>query len=133
MFSQKVDKPWGYEIILTKPNLPYTAKLLFIKTGEQTSLQRHDQKKETLTLVSGSCQIVIGTDQQSLTTTDMQINTGYTIEPNTIHQIVSQQDCLIFEASTPETGTTYRLKDKYGRQDESEEIRKSERQDEEEQ
>jgi len=127
MTNRKIDKPWGYEIILTDPSLPYTAKLLFIKQNQETSLQYHDQKTETLTLFSGKCQIIIGEESQALTENNMDLNSGYTIYPNTIHQIKADTDCTIFEASTPEIGTTYRLKDKYGRRDESQEIRDLER------
>ena len=127
MANIKVDKPWGYEIILTDPNLPYAAKMLHINQNQQISLQYHDQKTETLTLFSGKCQIIIGEEAQALTENSMELNSGYTIYPNTIHQIKANTDCIIFEASTPEIGTTYRLKDKYGRRDESQEIRNLER------
>lgn len=124
----KVNKPWGYEIILTDPDLPYTAKLLHINQAEELSLQYHDQKTETLTLVSGDCQISIGPNQQSINTVKMKPHQGYTLKPNTVHQIKANTNCLIFEASTPEIGTTYRLQDKYGRPDESQQIRNSQRQ-----
>ena len=123
----KIDKPWGYEILLTDSNLPYTAKILHIKKDQQISLQYHDQKTETLTLFSGECQIITGKDPQNLAQDNMKLFFGYTILPNTIHQIKTNTDCVLFEASTPELGTTYRLKDKYGRSDESPELRKLER------
>jgi len=118
MASTKVDKPWGYEMILTDPKSPYTAKLLFINQGEELSLQYHDQKTETLTLFSGQCKLIVGKNAQSLIENNMEMRTGYTFDPGTVHQIKAITDCLIFEASTPEIGTTYRLEDKYGRQDE---------------
>ena len=118
MANIKVDKPWGYEIIFTNPESSYTAKLLFIKQGEEISLQYHDQKTETLTLFSGQCKLITGKNAQGLIENNMEIRIGYTFDPGTIHQIKAITDCLIFEASTPETGITHRLKDKYGRQDE---------------
>ena len=131
MPNLKIDKPWGYEIILTEPDASYTAKLLFIKANQEISLQYHDQKTETLTLFSGECHIIIGQKVGSLTENNMEPHTGYSIFPNTIHQIKAISDCTIFEASTPEIGTTCRLKDKYGRRDESQEVRNLERQNEE--
>ena len=49
----KVEKPWGFEIILTPENLGRVGKILFVKKGERLSLQYHDQKEETLCLFSG--------------------------------------------------------------------------------
>ena len=118
MANTRVDKPWGHEIIFTNPESSYTAKLLFIKQGEEISLQYHDQKTETLTLFSGQCKLITGKNAQSLIENNMETRIGYTFDPGTIHQIKAITDCLIFEASTPETGITHRLKDKYGRQDE---------------
>ena len=48
----KVDKPWGYELLWAQtPN--YAAKILFIRKGEQLSLQYHERKDETVMLDSG--------------------------------------------------------------------------------
>ncbi len=123
--SNTIKKPWGTEIILTPPNLPYTAKILTIKANQQLSLQSHDQKTETLTLINGQAQISLGPDQNSLTTQDMLPLTGYTIKPNSIHRLKAISDCQIFEASTPEQGTTKRLADDYNRSDETEKVRNS--------
>lgn len=120
-----ITKPWGQEIILTKINLPYTAKILLINAGHRPSLQSHDQKTETLALIKGQAEITLGLDQKSLSTQAMQSLTGYTIKPNTIHRIKAITDCQIFEASTPEKGTTKRLEDDYNRSDESEKVRNS--------
>jgi mannose-6-phosphate isomerase-like protein (cupin superfamily) len=123
MTAQIVDKPWGREIILTTPDLPYTAKILEIKAGQRLSLQYHDQKTETLCLISGEANIIWGTDQNNLTTEKMIQKNGYTIVPNTIHRFEAITDCQIYEASTGEIGTTYRLQDDTGRPNETEEIR----------
>ncbi len=118
-----VPKPWGREIVLTDNKLPYTAKILEIKAGSKLSLQYHDQKIETLTLFQGSANITFGPSVQNLTTQTMKSKTGYTFIPNTIHRIEATTDCIIFEASSPETGTTFRLEDDYRRQNETQTIR----------
>ncbi len=120
-----VTKPWGKEIILTTDNLPYTAKILFINAGHQFSLQSHHQKIETLTLIAGQAQITLGQNQDSLSSQEMKLQTGYTIQPHTLHRIKAITDCQIFEASTPEKGTTKRFEDDYNRSDETEKIRNS--------
>jgi len=112
--SQKVAKPWGEEIIFTEPNLPYTGKIIRINAGSRLSLQYHDQKTETIALISGTANLAIDKD-----TKPMDINFGYTIIPNTTHRIEAVTDSVIFEVSTPETGTTFRLEDDYHRSDEN--------------
>jgi mannose-6-phosphate isomerase len=112
--STIIDKPWGRELILTEPNLPYVAKILEIKSGQRLSLQYHDQKTETLTLISGECQILIEDQTQN-----MAKEVGYTILPNIKHRLTAISDCQIFEASTPEAGTTFRLEDDYQRTNET--------------
>ncbi|HOZ80903.1 MAG TPA: cupin [Candidatus Woesebacteria bacterium] len=113
-----ITKPWGQEIVLTENNLPYAGKILEINASHQLSLQYHDQKIETLTLVSGQAEITL--DQQ---TKPMVINQSITIQPNTIHRIKAITNCQIFEVSTPETGTTFRLEDDYQRDNETDIIR----------
>ncbi len=125
MTAQIVDKPWGREIILTNPNSPYAAKILEIKAGKRLSLQYHDQKLETLCLFSGECNIIWGPSQDELKTEAMQPFHGYTIPINTVHRFQAVTDCQLFEASTPEIGTTYRLQDDNQRPDENEALRNS--------
>jgi len=112
--SQIVNKPWGREIVLTDSNLPYVGKILEIKAGARLSLQYHDKKTETLTLVKGEANITINSDTQSMTP-----YTSYTITPNTIHRISATTDSQIFEVSTPLAGKTTRLEDDYQRGDET--------------
>lgn len=121
--NSKITKPWGFEIKLTADDLPYTNKILFILAGQKLSLQYHDQKTETLTLLTGNVNITTGPGKEQLTTSKMSSNFGYTINPNTIHRLEAIQDSVIIEASTPEVGTTYRLEDEYNRPNETEEVR----------
>jgi mannose-6-phosphate isomerase-like protein (cupin superfamily) len=118
-------KPWGKESILTPPDSSYTAKILYLTSGHSLSLQYHDQKTETLILAQGEATITLGPDLNHLQTQTLNQLQGYTITPNTIHQIKAISDCIIFEASTPEVGTTYRLQDPYHRPHETETIRNS--------
>ena len=115
-----VPKPWGQEIILTDPNLPYTGKIATTKAGHRWSLQYHDQKTETLILLSGQGQLTLN-DQ----TINMEINRGYHILPMTKHRFQAITDSTTIEISTPETGTTFRLEDDYHRSNETSEIRNS--------
>lgn len=118
--QQIIAKPWGQEIILTEANLPYAGKIAITKAGQRWSLQYHDQKTETITLVFGQAQIIL--DNQSI---DMEINHGYTIHPNVKHRLIAITDSVTYEVSTPEIGITHRLEDDYQRPDETPDIRNS--------
>lgn len=126
-FFLRVEKPWGYELILTPSNLPYTGKILHINAGKQLSLQIHDTKKETFFLHNGSCNLKVENAKGELETVLMEKDKGYTILPGQRHRHLAVTDCDIIEVSTPEIGTTYRLEDDYGRLDETEEKRINER------
>jgi len=112
--SQIISKPWGQEIIFTEPNLPYTGKILKISAGKRLSLQYHDQKTETLVLISGQAKIT-----HYDKTENMEPNFGYTILANSIHRLEAVTDSQIIETSTPETGTTFRVEDDYSRGNET--------------
>lgn len=121
--STKIVKPWGFEIKFTENDLPYTGKILFIVANKRLSLQIHDQKTETLALLSGCADITTGQDKSNLQTFPMEQNKSVTINPGTIHRISTTQDTVIIEVSTPEIGTTRRLEDDFARPDETESMR----------
>ncbi len=124
-FSQKVAKPWGYEIILTPPQAPATAKILHLNAGARFSLQYHEAKEETLTLVRGEAKLILGGVRETgeLKEEAMEKDKGYFIFRGLVHRCQATSDCDIFESSTPEAGTTVRLQDDYQRKDETEEER----------
>ena len=128
-FAKKVEKPWGYEIIFTPPHLPYTGKIIHINAGKRLSLQVHDKKQESWILKSGSAKVVSENQNGELIETNLKENEGLTCAIGQKHRLVGITDCDIFEVSTPEIGTTYRLEDDFKRPDETEEMREEERKD----
>ena len=122
-FIIKVEKPWGYELILTPPETSAVGKLLHINAGARLSLQYHEIKEETLILIDGQAKLIYGTDQNSLTEEKMKSYHGYFITNGLIHRIRAITDCDILESSTSEVGKTVRLSDDYSRGDETEEER----------
>lgn len=117
-YSQRIEKPWGYELIFTLPESPVTGKILHLNQGARFSYQYHDQKQETLCLLSGKAKMII--DDSELEMAPLQ---GYFINPLTKHRCQAITDCDILESSTKETGNTVRLQDDYSRGTETEEIR----------
>jgi len=121
---QKINKPWGYEIILTPPESPVTGKILHLDDGKRFSLQYHEVKEETLTLFSGEAFIILENREGQMEKIKMEMLKGYHIKPFQKHRCQGIKNCLIFESSTREEGKTIRLEDDYGRGTETEETRK---------
>lgn len=123
----RVEKPWGYELILTPPHLPYTGKIIHIDAGKRLSLQVHDQKVESWTLKSGHAKVMWDNEEGDLIETELKEGVGFTSMVGQRHRLIGITDCEVFEVSTPEKGTTFRLEDDYKRPDETEEMRTQER------
>lgn len=121
------EKPWGYELIFTNPHLPYTGKILHIYAGKRLSLQVHDQKLETIFVLSGDLHLIIDNVEGELETIKIQKGHGYNVQPGQRHRYQAITDCDVYEVSTPEIGTTYRLEDDFKRSDETEDLRNQER------
>lgn len=121
---QRIEKPWGYEIIFTQSELPYTGKILHINAGKKLSLQIHDKKQETQCLLNGRCTLVVDNQNGELVEIEMEGGNGYTISVGQRHRLIALEDCDILEVSTPEIGNTYRLEDDYNRRTETDDMRK---------
>ena len=125
----RVEKPWGYEILLSPADAPYTSKIIHVKAGKRLSLQLHDTKVETQTLVAGRGILVLEASDGELHDIQMQPGLGYHVAIGQRHRLcaAADEDVTIFETSTPEIGVTLRLEDDYARPDETEQLRQAER------
>jgi mannose-6-phosphate isomerase-like protein (cupin superfamily) len=127
--ARRIEKPWGFEILLSPEDAPYTAKLIHVRAGKRLSLQLHDTKIETQTLVEGHGTLVLEGPDGELHDIEMQPGVGYQVAVGQRHRLcaAADGDATIFEASTPERGVTLRLEDDYARPDETEAGRQAER------
>ena len=127
--ARRVTKPWGYEVLLTPEDAPYAAKLIHVEAGKRLSLQVHDVKVETQTLIDGKGFLVLEGPDGELQEVTLEPNVGYHIAVGQRHRLCAapDQDVTVFEASTPEIGTTWRLDDDYRRPHETEDVRAAER------
>ena len=112
----RVDKPWGYELHWAKTDR-YVGKLIHVNAGHALSLQYHNQKDETVYLLSGEMVYRVklpGSEQLQ----DMKLKQGesFRVAPLTVHYIQAVTDCDILEASTPHLDDVVRLEDRYGRE-----------------
>jgi mannose-6-phosphate isomerase-like protein (cupin superfamily) len=110
---ERIEKPWGHEIIWARTR-HYVGKILFVKAGEALSLQYHERKDETLYLHEGRLRLEVG-DGDDLEALTMKPGDAYRVRPGTRHRMTAESDCLLLEASTDDLDDVVRLEDRYGR------------------
>jgi len=111
---KRVAKPWGWELHWADTDL-YVGKILHVNEGEALSLQYHEQKDETICVLSGEMTLVVGPDEDSLEEITMTPSDAFRIRPGVVHRMVAVTECDILEASTPHLTDIVRLEDRYGR------------------
>ena len=116
--AERVDKPWGHEQIFAVVEGRYVGKLLTVAAGESLSLQYHEQKDETIALVSGRAELDLGTAADSLRSIALEAGTSVHVPPGVLHRLRALDDSVLVEASTADPGwreDIVRLEDRYGR------------------
>lgn len=111
---EKIEKPWGWELIVEK-NGYYVVKKLFMKKGHSCSLQYHEKKHETIYVIDGILKVLHGHSSDSLSVTLLNKGDVFVCEPKYIHRMTGEENCLYIECSTTEIEDVIRLKDDYGR------------------
>lgn len=114
--AQKVDKPWGFELIYATTD-EYAGKLLFIRRGERLSLHYHKSKDESMYIYKGKVLVQLGEGDGQLTSRVLGSGACLRIEPRTVHRVEAVSNSIILEVSTPRLDDVHRLDDDYGRRD----------------
>ena len=109
-----IEKPWGKEEII-EINEKYMVKKLTMWKEHRCSLQFHNQKKETIYVLSGKLRIVSGPNQNNLKEKIYLAGASITISPGTVHRMEGVEDSVYLEASTSEMNDVVRLVDDYDR------------------
>lgn len=109
MIIEKIEKPWGSEEIL-EINNEYMVKRLTMLKGHRCSLQYHNDKKETIYVLSGKLKIEYGNVSKVFEPGEF-----ISIFPTTVHRMEAVEDSVYLEASTPEMYDVVRLEDDYKR------------------
>ncbi|HEY3070352.1 MAG TPA: cupin domain-containing protein [Gaiellaceae bacterium] len=118
--AKRVDKPWGYELIYASTDR-YCGKVIFVKAGEQLSLQFHRKKDETIYVQSGRAEFEIGDPGKPIDREVVGPGRAFHLAPGTVHRIRALEDTVMLEVSTPEIDDVVRLEDRYGRAEKSSE------------
>ena len=112
---ERVEKPWGYELIWSKTD-SYAGKILFVKGGESLSLQFHKVKDEAGYVLSGRAERELGGPGERVLNTEVIAGgAAFHFPPGTVHRLTAVEDTTIIEVSTPELDDVVRLDDRYGR------------------
>lgn len=113
--ARVVEKPWGHEEVFAETE-NYVGKILFIREGEALSLQYHEVKEETLRVLDGVLELVVGVDVDHLETLRLDGGAVFHVAPGTLHRMIAIADCRLLEVSTNHLDDVVRLEDRYGRQ-----------------
>jgi mannose-6-phosphate isomerase-like protein (cupin superfamily) len=109
-----VDKPWGSEEVFAHTER-YVGKILSIDAGESLSLQYHQCKEETLRVLDGVVDVLIGDSADRLVSHRLEAGAVFHVPPGTLHRMTAVTNCRLLEVSTPELDDVVRLEDRYGR------------------
>jgi mannose-6-phosphate isomerase-like protein (cupin superfamily) len=113
---ERVEKPWGYEIVFAATDR-YCGKVLFVRKGEELSLQFHREKDEVIYVHEGRIELHMGEPGSPVDTEVVGPGSAYRITPGIVHRVRALEDTVILEASTPDLDDVVRLEDRYGRAD----------------
>lgn len=116
--ASRQDKPWGHELIFAAVDDKYVGKIIHVTAGHSLSLQYHNEKEETMSVISGEALVQHGLSADDLT--DEHFGAGDTIHlpPGVLHRITAISDLDFAETSTARPGwreDVVRLEDRYGR------------------
>src|SRR5262245_38692678 len=90
--ARRTEKPWGYELLLTPEDAAYAAKLIHVKAGKRLSLQVHDVKVETQTLIDGKGYLVLEDADGTLHNVPLKPGVGYHIKVGQRHRLCADPD-----------------------------------------
>lgn len=107
-YSNREDKPWGYEKVLVRTE-KYMTKELFIKEGYSTSTHYHKIKDETLHIQKG----ILSVEFEDGTKKIFQRNENFRITPNVVHRLIAVENTVLQEVSTPQLNDSTRVTDYY--------------------
>ena len=113
--TQRQDKPWGHERLWAWSET-YVGKLLHVKAGESLSLQYHERKDETISLLSGRAELQHAEGEGELETRILEPGDCVRVRPGMRHRMTALEDSDFLEVSTPELDDVVRLEDRYGRE-----------------
>jgi mannose-6-phosphate isomerase-like protein (cupin superfamily) len=113
-----VPKPWGKETIWAHTE-QYVGKILHVNANEELSIQYHNEKDETMYVLSGMGIVNFFELVDDMPTVKkihmLHAGEAVHIPPKQIHNVQAISNMVILEASTNHLDDLVRLSDKYNR------------------
>jgi len=116
--APRQDKPWGHEVIFAAGEAGYVGKVISVTAGHSLSLQLHERKVETISIVQGRGLVEFGARPDALARRRLVPGDTIHLPAFTIHRMTAITDLVFVEASTADEGwreDVVRLEDMYGR------------------
>ncbi len=113
--ARRVEKPWGHEIIWAHTDR-YVGKLLFIRKGARLSLQYHEEKDESIYVVSGRMALHLADEAGTIRVIALGPGEHRRIPTGRTHRFEALEDVEVMEVSTPELDDVVRIEDDFGRE-----------------
>lgn len=117
--APRQDKPWGHEVIFAAEDDRYVGKVIHVREGQSLSLQYHQDKEETLSVLAGRALVEYGAPGGPLQQVTLEDGDAIHLPPLTVHRITAVTSMSFVEASTAGPGwrtDVVRLEDRYGRE-----------------
>ena len=109
--NEKIEKPWGFEIIWAKTD-DYVGKLLHITSGNRLSRQYHVKKEETIYVLEG----VLYNYDEAGNVERILPGHSFHVRPGQIHRFAAMESNVeLIEVSTNHLDDVVRLADDYKR------------------
>jgi len=113
--TRRVDKPWGHELIWMVTER-YVGKLIAISAGRRLSLQYHNEKDESIYILSGRLRLHLEDDAGAMTVREMTTGESARVPVGRRHRFEAVDDVELIEVSTPELDDVVRVEDDFGRE-----------------
>jgi mannose-6-phosphate isomerase-like protein (cupin superfamily) len=113
--TRRVDKPWGHELIWALTDR-YCGKILVIETGRRLSLQYHEEKDESILVLSGRLRLHLDDDTGTMTIRELGAGESAHVAVGRRHRYEAIERVELVEVSTPELGDVVRVEDDFGRE-----------------
>lgn len=117
--AKVVTKPWGKEIWINyrkeekvgDEEKRYVMKKLYIKKGTKTSFQYHKKKVETNYLLEGTIEAWFESKKGIIDKKILKAGSIWSVPAGIKHRIVTLDDIVLIEASSPEVDDVIRISD----------------------
>jgi mannose-6-phosphate isomerase len=108
------DRPWG-SVVTWAATEEYQGRILNLQAGEAFSLHFHEERDETLYLLSGKVALEAGPGLDAVRPVPFEVGMSIRLPPGIMHRVTALEDAVLLEASTAVDDDQVRVRDLYDR------------------